>query len=164
MVNIASTTFGIDCLTVKNGDLASLGNSESNTIPENCSLSNINQNNVKNYHIEEINAEENASYPSNSSTSTDTCAEIVGLALISKFSEKHLPNLSELSWLMSDDAKPVPMKTLRQTNIALNTRGEQEGDTTSNAYTNHHTTVTRGTLYWAPPRRQIIFTVHPEPM
>lgn len=167
----ASTTLGIDCLTIQNGNLASLNNDELNT-PKTPSVSNISTADQKN-----SNANENSIIDLNveecilsSSTDIDTCAEIVGLTLISKFSKAHLPNLSELAWVMSDDVKPTPLKSERiQSNIVnipknLNTDIKSHSHSTSQEINKCPTTGTRGTLYWAPPRRQIIFTLHPNPM
>lgn len=78
-------------------------------------------------------------------------AEVVGLSLISKFDEKHLPKVSELKWLVSDDDTPQKLLPLP--------------DLTSSANPDEHIihSATRGTRYWAPPRQQIIFTDHPPP-
>lgn len=76
-------------------------------------------------------------------------AEVVGLSLISKFDEKHLPKVSELKWLVADDDTPQKLLPMP--------------DLTSSANPDEHVlhSVTRGTKYWAPPRQQIIFTDHP---
>lgn len=78
-------------------------------------------------------------------------AEVVGLSLISKFDEKHLPKVSELKWLVSDDDTPQNLLPMP--------------DLTSSANPDEHVihSSTRGTRYWAPPRQQIIFTDHPPP-
>ncbi|XP_023291231.2 run domain Beclin-1-interacting and cysteine-rich domain-containing protein isoform X1 [Lucilia cuprina] len=78
-------------------------------------------------------------------------AEVVGLSLISKFDEKHLPKVSELKWLVSDDDTPQKLLPMP--------------DLTSSANPDEHVihSATRGTRYWAPPRQQIIFTDHPTP-
>ncbi|KAL9874033.1 run domain Beclin-1-interacting and cysteine-rich domain-containing protein [Glossina fuscipes] len=78
-------------------------------------------------------------------------AEVVGLSLISKFNEKHLPKVSELKWLVSEDDTPQKLLPMP--------------DVSSSANPDDHIlpSVTRGTRYWAPPRQQIIFTDHPPP-
>ena len=78
-------------------------------------------------------------------------AEVVGLSLISKFDEKHLPKVSELKWLVSDEDTPQKLLPMP--------------DLTSSANPDEHIihSATRGTRYWAPPRQQIIFTDHPQP-
>ncbi|KAM7348243.1 run domain Beclin-1-interacting and cysteine-rich domain-containing protein rubicon [Cochliomyia hominivorax] len=78
-------------------------------------------------------------------------AEVVGLSLISKFDEKHLPKVSELKWLVSDDDTPQKLLPMP--------------DLTSSANPDDHVihSATRGTRYWAPPRPQIIFTDHSPP-
>lgn len=78
-------------------------------------------------------------------------AEVVGLSLISKFDEKHMPKVSELKWLVSDEDTPQKLLPMP--------------DLTSSANPDDHVihSATRGTRYWAPPRQQIIFTDHPPP-
>ncbi|XP_067640504.1 run domain Beclin-1-interacting and cysteine-rich domain-containing protein isoform X2 [Eurosta solidaginis] len=76
-------------------------------------------------------------------------AEVVGLSLISKFDDKHLPKVSDLKWLVSEEDTPqqlLPIPDYRST---------------SNPDENVIRPLTRGTRYWAPPRQQIIFTNHP---
>lgn len=78
-------------------------------------------------------------------------AEVVGLSLISRFDEKHLPKVSELKWLVSDEDTPqnlLPMPDLTSS---------------ANPDENIIHSATRGTRYWAPPRQQIIFTDHSSP-
>ncbi|XP_073832712.1 run domain Beclin-1-interacting and cysteine-rich domain-containing protein rubicon [Musca autumnalis] len=75
-------------------------------------------------------------------------AEVVGLSLISKFDEKHMPKVSELKWLVSDD--DTPQNLLPMPDLSGNNPDEHVIQS-----------VTRGTKYWAPPRQQIIFTDHP---
>lgn len=153
---------GIDCLTIQNGDLASLNNTSSDIlnveqIHENCDAS-----------IDVDVQECTLSSSSNGSRSTDICAEIVGLTLISKFSKKHLPKMSELTWLMSDDIKPSSLNSgyrhLNGKNSSITAKEEITLDPQPEETSALSVTATRGTLNWAPPRRQIIFTVHPRPM
>lgn len=80
-------------------------------------------------------------------------AEVVGLALISKFNENHLPKISELKWLVSDE--DTPQKLLPVHNLTNSTYADDEALPLPSA--------TRGNRYWAPPRSQIIFTLHPPP-
>ncbi|KAK2719852.1 run domain Beclin-1-interacting and cysteine-rich domain-containing protein-like isoform X1 [Artemia franciscana] len=91
------------------------------------------------------------------SLSTSASAEGVALALISKFSDDILPKANELEWVVEEaDAPqrllPLPENYLNERDSAL----EEESDDLSE-------TATRGTKDWAPPRPQIVFTVHPAP-
>lgn len=76
-------------------------------------------------------------------------AEVVGLSLISKFNDKHLPKVSELKWLVSEEDTPQQLLPM------------PDNSPTSNPDENVIRPITRGTRYWAPPRQQIIFTDHP---
>ncbi|XP_039960797.1 run domain Beclin-1-interacting and cysteine-rich domain-containing protein [Bactrocera tryoni] len=76
-------------------------------------------------------------------------AEVVGLSLISKFNDKHLPKVSELKWLVSEEDTPQQLLPM------------PDNSPTSNPDENVIQPLTRGTRYWAPPRQQIIFTDHP---
>lgn len=79
-----------------------------------------------------------------------------------------MPNLSELAWVMSDDVKPSLLKSERihsnVDTIKKYSNNDNMPHSTSQEHNTSHTTTTRGTLHWAPPRRQIIFTIHPNPM
>ncbi|XP_054728320.1 uncharacterized protein LOC129237538 isoform X1 [Anastrepha obliqua] len=75
-------------------------------------------------------------------------AEVVGLSLISKFNDKHLPKVSELKWLVSEEDTPQQLLPMPDNSSA-------------NPDDNIIHPMTRGTRYWAPPRQQIIFTDHP---
>ncbi|XP_068157600.1 run domain Beclin-1-interacting and cysteine-rich domain-containing protein [Drosophila tropicalis] len=70
-------------------------------------------------------------------------AEAVGLQLISRFNNQHLPKVGHLKWLVLDQDTPqqlLPMPKLSSCSGA---------------------SLQRGTKTWAPPRQQIIFTEHP---
>jgi len=91
------------------------------------------------------------STPSESSVS----AEGVALSLISRFSEKQLPRASELEWLVSE--KDAPQRLLPMPKSWPVSPDEVENEDT-------RTIPLRGTVEWAPPRPQIIFTPHPPPV
>ncbi|KAJ8946679.1 hypothetical protein NQ318_019994 [Aromia moschata] len=78
-------------------------------------------------------------------------AEGVALSLISKFSEKQLPRASDLEWLVSEEDAPQAL-------LPLPKSWPVSPDDSDEA-----TTPLRGTQEWAPPRPQIIFTLHPSP-
>lgn len=91
------------------------------------------------------------SIPSESSVS----AEGVALSLISRFSEKQLPRASELEWLVSE--KDAPQRLLPLPKSWPVSPDEVENE-------DARTIPLRGTVEWAPPRPQIIFTPHPPPV
>ncbi|RLU20784.1 hypothetical protein DMN91_007398 [Ooceraea biroi] len=91
------------------------------------------------------------SLPSESSVS----AEGVALSLISRFSEKQLPRASELEWLVSE--KDAPQRLLPMPKSWPVSPDEVESE-------DARTIALRGTVEWAPPRPQIIFTPHPPPV
>lgn len=78
-------------------------------------------------------------------------AESVALSLISKFSDKQLPRASDLLWLVSEQDAPQQL---------LPMPGSWSADNDDKFKIN---TFMRGTRDWAPPRAQIIFTIHPKP-
>ncbi|XP_020300230.1 run domain Beclin-1-interacting and cysteine-rich domain-containing protein [Pseudomyrmex gracilis] len=82
-------------------------------------------------------------------------AEGVALSLISRFSEKQLPRASELQWLVSE--KDAPQRLLPMPKSWPVSPDEIEID-------GSRTIPLRGTIEWAPPRPQIIFTPHPPPV
>ncbi|KAL6254653.1 hypothetical protein P5V15_013959 [Pogonomyrmex californicus] len=82
-------------------------------------------------------------------------AEGVALSLISRFSEKQLPRASELQWLVSE--KDAPQRLLPMPKSWPVSPDEIEVEDT-------RTIPLRGTVEWAPPRPQIIFTPHPPPV
>ncbi|XP_035739254.1 run domain Beclin-1-interacting and cysteine-rich domain-containing protein-like isoform X2 [Vespa mandarinia] len=80
-------------------------------------------------------------------------AEGVALSLISRFSEKQLPRASELQWLVSEKDAPQQLLPLPKSWPVSPDEVETE-----------ESIPLRGTIEWAPPRPQIIFTPHPPPM
>lgn len=82
-------------------------------------------------------------------------AEGVALSLISRFSEKQLPRASELQWLVSE--KDAPQRLLPMPKSWPVSPDEVEIEDV-------RTIPLRGTVEWAPPRPQIIFTPHPPPV
>lgn len=82
-------------------------------------------------------------------------AEGVALSLISRFSEKQLPRASELQWLVSE--KDAPQRLLPMPKSWPVSPDEIEIE-------DARTIPLRGTIEWAPPRPQIIFTPHPPPV
>lgn len=82
-------------------------------------------------------------------------AEGVALSLISRFNEKQLPRASELQWLVSE--KDAPQRLLPMPKSWPVSPDEVEIEDT-------RTIPLRGTIEWAPPRPQIIFTPHPPPV
>lgn len=82
-------------------------------------------------------------------------AEGVALSLISRFNEKQLPRASELQWLVSE--KDAPQRLLPMPKSWPISPDDIEIEDT-------RTIPLRGTIEWAPPRPQIIFTPHPPPV
>ncbi|XP_017767901.1 PREDICTED: run domain Beclin-1-interacting and cysteine-rich domain-containing protein isoform X1 [Nicrophorus vespilloides] len=76
-------------------------------------------------------------------------AEGVALTLISKFSEKQLPRASDLVWLVSEEDAPQAL-------LPLPKSWPVSPDDCDELVTS-----LRGTMEWAPPRPQVIFTLHP---
>ncbi|OXU29786.1 hypothetical protein TSAR_006955 [Trichomalopsis sarcophagae] len=88
-------------------------------------------------------------------TDSSVSAEGVALSLISKFSEKHLPRASELKWLVSEQDAPQRLLPLPKSwPVSPDDAEGADGNSVS----------LRGTIEWAPPRPQIIFTAHPPPV
>ncbi|XP_044734383.1 run domain Beclin-1-interacting and cysteine-rich domain-containing protein isoform X2 [Chrysoperla carnea] len=83
-------------------------------------------------------------------------AEGVALSLISKFKPKQLPKASELQWLVSELEVPQQL-------LPLPTSWPISPDASVSSSPDHITPL-RGTVDWAPPRPQIIFTLHPVPI
>ncbi|KAL0101612.1 hypothetical protein PUN28_019030 [Cardiocondyla obscurior] len=82
-------------------------------------------------------------------------AEGVALSLISRFSEKQLPRASELQWLVSEKDAPQCLLPMPKSWPVSPDEVEVE---------DARTIPLRGTVEWAPPRPQIIFTPHPPPI
>ncbi|CAG9862967.1 unnamed protein product [Phyllotreta striolata] len=79
-------------------------------------------------------------------------AEGVAISLISKFSDKQLPRASDLEWLVSEEDAPQALLPLPKSWPVSPDSAEE------------NVTPLRGTQEWAPPRAQIIFTIHPSPV
>nr|CAI5864812.1 unnamed protein product [Callosobruchus analis] len=79
----------------------------------------------------------------------DVSAEGVAISLIRKFSDKQLPKASDLEWLVSEEDAPQALLPLPKSWPVSPDSCEE------------NMTPLRGTLEWAPPRPQIIFTPHP---
>ncbi|KAI4464796.1 phox (px) domain-containing protein [Holotrichia oblita] len=79
-------------------------------------------------------------------------AEGVALSLISKFTEKQLPRASELEWLVSEEDAPQALLPLPKS-WPVNPDDSQDIPVTP----------LRGTREWAPPRAQLILTLHSAP-
>lgn len=82
-------------------------------------------------------------------------AEGVALSLISRFSERQLPRASELQWLVSEKDAPQRLLPMPKSWPVSPDEAEVEGA---------RTIPLRGTIEWAPPRPQIIFTLHAPPV
>ncbi|KAG7207686.1 hypothetical protein KM043_009305 [Ampulex compressa] len=82
-------------------------------------------------------------------------AEGVALCLISRFSEKQLPRASELQWLVSEKDAPQRLLPLPKS-WPISPESVEADDSQAIPL--------RGTIEWAPPRPQIIFTPHPPPV
>ncbi|XP_057669448.1 run domain Beclin-1-interacting and cysteine-rich domain-containing protein isoform X1 [Diorhabda carinulata] len=79
-------------------------------------------------------------------------AEGVAISLISKFSDRQLPRASDLEWLVSEEET-------HQTLLPLPKSWPVSPDSAEEQITS-----LRGTQDWAPPRPQLIFTLHPSPI
>ncbi|CAK9799367.1 Run domain Beclin-1-interacting and cysteine-rich domain-containing protein [Anthophora quadrimaculata] len=86
-------------------------------------------------------------------TENSMSAEGVALSLLSRFSEKQLPKASELQWLVSEKDAPQRLLPLPKS-WPINPDDAE----------NSQSIPLRGTMEWAPPRPQIIFTSHPPPV
>ncbi|XP_045609721.1 run domain Beclin-1-interacting and cysteine-rich domain-containing protein [Procambarus clarkii] len=82
-----------------------------------------------------------------------TSAENVALNLLKHFNEQRLPKACELEWLVSE--QDVPQKLLPlPTSVAVSPDDSGAGKASLSQ------TQLRGTSDWAPPRPQLIFTLH----
>lgn len=88
-----------------------------------------------------------------SCNSSQVSAESVAISLLKKFSEKQLPKASDLQWMVSE--KEVPQALLPLPNSYPISPDDGEYADLRNR------TRLRGNLEWAPPRVQIIFSIHP---
>ncbi|KAL0274218.1 UNVERIFIED_CONTAM: hypothetical protein PYX00_006690 [Menopon gallinae] len=80
-------------------------------------------------------------------------AENVALSLLKQFKEKQLPRASDLEWLVSEEDAPQELLPLPKS-WPVSPDDAECGKTT----------LLRGTSDWAPPRAQVIFTLHPPPV
>eukprot|EP00057_Strongylocentrotus_purpuratus_P007742 XP_011662216.1 PREDICTED: run domain Beclin-1 interacting and cysteine-rich containing protein isoform X2 [Strongylocentrotus purpuratus] len=89
------------------------------------------------------------------SSSNQHSAESIALSLIKKFSFRQLPAASELEWLVSEKDAPQQLLPLPKSVPISPDDGEN-----ADLYKNMRL---RGNLEWAPPRPQIVFSIHPPP-
>ncbi|GFN89269.1 hypothetical protein PoB_001577500 [Plakobranchus ocellatus] len=83
-------------------------------------------------------------------------AEAVAISLLRRFSEKQLPKASELRWLVSERDAPQSLLPLPASIPVL----PDDGDNSVLLQSGRQPRL-RGNHEWAPPRAQIIFSVHP---
>ncbi|RUS86511.1 hypothetical protein EGW08_005761, partial [Elysia chlorotica] len=83
-------------------------------------------------------------------------AEAVAISLLRRFSEKQLPKASELRWLVSERDAPQALLPLP----ASMPEPSDEGENSVLVQSSRQPRL-RGNHEWAPPRAQIIFSVHP---
>ncbi|XP_013067442.2 run domain Beclin-1-interacting and cysteine-rich domain-containing protein-like isoform X2 [Biomphalaria glabrata] len=81
-------------------------------------------------------------------------AEYIAISLLKKFSEKHLPKASELEWLVNEVDVPQSLLPL-PASIPISPDDADNGDLAT-----PNKTRLRGNMEWAPPRQQIIFSIH----
>ncbi|XP_066992565.2 run domain Beclin-1-interacting and cysteine-rich domain-containing protein [Anabrus simplex] len=89
-------------------------------------------------------------------TESVVSAEGVALSLLRQFSEKQLPRASDLEWLVSEQDAPQQLLPL-PTSWPISPDEAEDADM-------RQATPLRGTMEWAPPRPQVIFTAHPTPV
>lgn len=80
-------------------------------------------------------------------------AESIAMMLISKFKHQRLPNPSSLLWLVNESQAPQQLLPFPDA-FSFPINPDEPF---------HLNTFIRGSKDWAPPRQQIIFTVHPPP-
>ncbi|GAB1605391.1 run domain Beclin-1-interacting and cysteine-rich domain-containing protein-like isoform X1 [Argonauta hians] len=85
------------------------------------------------------------------SNSPQVSAESVAISLLKRFSEKQLPKASDLQWMVSE--KDAPQALLPLPNSYPVSPDDEYTDL-------RNRTRLRGNLEWAPPRFQIIFSIH----
>lgn len=93
--------------------------------------------------------------PGNATQDSNWSAESVALSLISRFNEKQLPRASDLKWLVSE--QEVDQQLLPLPKSWPVSPDEVDEDM-------RQATPLRGNMEWAPPRPQVIFTLHPNPV
>ncbi|CAE1257261.1 RUBCN [Acanthosepion pharaonis] len=87
-----------------------------------------------------------------SCNSSQVSAESVAISLLKKFSEKQLPKASDLQWMVSEKDAPQALLPLPNSYPISPDDGEYADL--------RNRTRLRGNLEWAPPRPQIIFSIH----
>ncbi|ODM95630.1 Run domain Beclin-1 interacting and cysteine-rich containing protein [Orchesella cincta] len=96
--------------------------------------------------------------------SSSFSAENVAFNLLrnSKISDKQLPPASELQWLVSEREAPQALLPLPKVKSLSESESDFSGSANESSIgkIDNHIRL-RGNLDWAPPRPQIIFTVHP---
>ncbi|CRL05023.1 CLUMA_CG018127, isoform A [Clunio marinus] len=80
-------------------------------------------------------------------------AESIARTLMSRFKRERLPNPSTLLWLVNESQAPQQLLPFPDS-FSFHVNPDD---------LIQHTTFIRGSKDWAPPRQQIIFTVHPTP-
>lgn len=93
----------------------------------------------------------------NATQDSNWSAESVALSLISQFSEKQLPRASDLKWLVSEQETDQQL-------LPLPNSWPVSPDDVVDDDMRQAATPLRGNMEWAPPRPQLIFTVHPNPV
>lgn len=88
----------------------------------------------------------------NSSVDTHS-AESIAMMLMSKFKHRRLPNPKNLLFLVNESQAPQQLLPVPDS-FTYNVNPDEQI---------HFNTAIRGSKDWAPPRQQIIFTVHPPP-
>lgn len=91
-----------------------------------------------------------SSQDDSSDDSAGSDAEHLALSLLRQFEETQLPRASDLEWLVAAEDTPQDLLPLPGGFVV--------------APKEPFSTPLRGTKDWAPPRPQLIFTVHPNPM
>ncbi|RZF40378.1 hypothetical protein LSTR_LSTR008808 [Laodelphax striatellus] len=93
---------------------------------------------------------------SSATAETPVSAEAVALSLLSQFSDKQLPRASDIEWLVTEQDAPQQLLPLpRSWPVSPDEAEDQDM---------RQATLLRGTTDWAPPRPQLIFTLHPSPV
>ncbi|KAJ1519867.1 hypothetical protein ONE63_004109 [Megalurothrips usitatus] len=93
--------------------------------------------------------------PANTAQDSNWSAESVALSLISQFSEKQLPRASDLKWLVSEQEVDQQLLPLPKSWPVSPDDADEDM---------RQATPLRGNMEWAPPRPQVIFTLHPNPV
>ncbi|XP_037076445.1 run domain Beclin-1-interacting and cysteine-rich domain-containing protein-like [Pollicipes pollicipes] len=85
-------------------------------------------------------------------------AENIALSLLSRFPEKRLPKASDLVWLVGEDQ--VPQSLLPMPSVGSEWPEPAEAPQDEQSPQGSPGVTLRGTNEWAPPRAQIIFSIH----